>query len=118
MAVENLVWAIVAVFVCGLGGMIGLMAVMKDVFGTSNLGMIIAFSLLILTLMVAVEGVLITLLIRGRGRVRENDKGNLKKATTNELGTPQPLALRDPLPSVTEHTTRAFKPVFSERKAE
>src|SRR6266550_4573265 len=63
---DSLIWAIVTVFVVGLGGTIGLMAVMKDVFGSSNLGLIIAFSLLILSMMLAVEGILIWLLFHRR----------------------------------------------------
>ena len=116
---EALIWAIVAVFVVGLGGTIGLMAVMKDVFGSSNPSLIIAFTLLTLLLTVAVEGVLVGLLMSHKRRAREvNDKVQVKERTTNELATAQPQALPEHMVSVTEHTTRAFEPVYTERKAE
>ncbi len=37
---------------------------------------------------------------------------------TKELGPAQARLLSEPMPSVTEHTTRAFEPIYSERKAE
>jgi hypothetical protein len=119
LAIENLVWAMVAVFVVGLGGTIGLMAVMKDVFGSSNPGLIIAFTLLVITLTIAVEGVLIWTLLRRQNVTREHtDPERLKKTATKELNTPQPLTLPEPLPSVTEHTTRAFEPVFNKGQSD
>jgi hypothetical protein len=118
MAIENLVWAMVAVFVVGLGGTIGLMAVMADVFGKNNLGLIIAFTLLSFILTVAVESVLIWTLLRRRGASGQADGERLKQAGTKELVSPQPLTLPEPLPSVTEHTTRTFQPVFKEHKAD
>jgi ABC-type phosphate/phosphonate transport system permease subunit len=115
---DSLVWAIVTVFIVGLGGTIGLMAVMQDVFGRSNLGLIIAFSLLILLMMLAVEGVLIWILFsRKRDAGKVDDTERLKEHPTKELAAAQPRALPEPLPSITEHTTRAFDPVLSERKS-
>lgn len=116
---ELLISAMVVAFAVGLGGTIGLMAVMKDVFGSSNPGLIIAFTLLSLLLTLAVEGVLVGLLMSHKRRAREvSDKAQVKKQTTNELGTAQPRALPEHMPSVTEHTTRAFEPVYTERKSE
>jgi hypothetical protein len=66
-----LIAAMVVVFAVGLGGTIGLMAVMKDVFGSGNPGLIIAFTLLTLLLTVAVEGVLVGLLMSHKRRARE-----------------------------------------------
>lgn len=115
---DSLIWAIVTVFIVGLGGTIGLMAVMKDVFGSANLGLIIGFSLIFLVMMLAVEGVLIGLLFRRRSGAKEaSDSLSRKDQTTNELDTPQARELPEPLPSVTEHTTRAFDPIYSERKS-
>jgi hypothetical protein len=117
---EMLISAMVVVFAVGLGGTIGLMAVMKDVFGSLNPSLIIAFALLILLLTVVVEGVLVGLLMSQKRRARkESDKPKAKEQTTNELGTAQPpRGLPEHMPSVTEHTTRAFEPVYTERKAE
>jgi heme/copper-type cytochrome/quinol oxidase subunit 2 len=116
---ELLVCAMVVVFAVGLGGTIGLMAVMKDVFGSANPGLIIAFTLLTLVLTVAVEGLLVGLLMSQKRRARKgSEKPKAKEQTTNELGTAQPRVLQEHMPSVTEHTTRAFEPVYTERKAE
>jgi len=115
---DSLIWAIVTVFIVGLGGTIGLMAVMKDVFGSSNLGLIIAFSLLILGMMLAVEGVLIWLLFHRKSNAKDlSDIARMKEQTTKELETAPARALPEPLPSVTEHTTRAFDPIYKERKS-
>jgi len=118
---DSLVWAIVSVFVVGLGCVIGLMAVMKN-YGLND-GLVIAFSLLIFLLMLVVESVFISLLMsrrRGAGEVSETGRlnGPLKEQTTKELGATQARALPEPGASVTEHTTRAFEPTYSERKRE
>lgn len=66
---DSLVWAIVSVFVVGLGCIIGLMAVMKD-YGFNQL-LIIAFTLLIFLLILAVEGVFISLLFSRNSGAKE-----------------------------------------------
>ena len=111
---DSLVAAIVFVFVGGLGCVIGLMAVMKN-YGLND-GLVIAFSLLIFLLMLVVESVFIWLLLSRKREVRE--AGRLDEQTTKELGAAQVQALPEPTASVTEHTTRAFEPVYSERKGE
>jgi uncharacterized protein YneF (UPF0154 family) len=120
---ESLVWAIVSVFIVGLGCIIGLMAMMKD-YGFNQL-LIIAFTLLIFLLMLAVEGVFISLLFSRKSGAKEmSDTEPLKEQATKELGaakelgTAQARVLPEPVPSVTEHTTRAFDPIYSKRKAE
>jgi hypothetical protein len=114
---DSLIWAIVSVFVVGLGATIGLMAVMKEV-AHFNPGLIIAFTLLSFLLTIAVEGVLIWLLLSRRGKAQKvDDKAGLKEQTTKELGAAQARALAEPLPSVTENTTRAFEPIYSERES-
>src|SRR5882757_3538370 len=77
---ELLVCSMVVVFAVGLGGTIGLMAVMKDVFGSGNAGLIIAFTLLTLALTVAVEGFLVGLLMSQKRRAWEvSDKSKTKE---------------------------------------
>jgi hypothetical protein len=44
--------------------------------------------------------------------------GAAKEAATKELDAAQARALPEPVPSVTEHTTRSFEPIYSKRKAE
>jgi hypothetical protein len=41
----------------------------------------------------------------------------MNEQVTKELDAAQPRALPEPVPSVTEHTTRTFEPLYSERKS-
>jgi hypothetical protein len=117
MVPDSLVNAITAVFVVGLGAIIGLMAVMKKVIGFEN-DVIFAITVFCLVLMLGIEGVLIKLLLdRKRGVKEVGTTGRLKERTTKELGEAQGRALPEPVPSVTEHTTRAFEPIPGERKS-
>jgi predicted amidophosphoribosyltransferase len=115
---ESLVWAIVAVFICGLGVTIGLMAMMKELLDF-NQGLIIAFALLSFVLMFAVEGVLIWLLLQRRGEAQKSvDAERAKEQTTRELDAAKVRALPEPVPSVTENTTRTFEPIYNKRTSE
>lgn len=112
---EMLVAAMVFLFVFGLGAITVLMGVMKAGLELAT-GQILAFTLLSFLIMLALEGVIIRLLFR-RKRVTE-EPGNtvqLKAHTTKELDAAQARALPEHTPSVTEHTTRAFEPVYKER---
>ncbi len=113
---ESLIWAIVAVFVVGMGTIIGLMAMLKQLLGLDQ-GIVIAFGLLGFGLMIAVECVFIYLLLsRGRADAKEAGGGERPDArATKELDAAR-AALPEPVPSVTEQTTRTFEPAYSERK--
>jgi len=74
-----------------------------------------AFAWVTLSLLVALEAVFLLLLIRGKRRKdegRENDQfvGPQTRELEQHAGT-----LSEPIPSVTEHTTRAFDSVPRER---
>jgi hypothetical protein len=115
---ESLVNAMAAVFIVGLGAIIGLMAVMKKVVGF-DLNIILAITLLSFMLMLVVECVLIRLLLSGRRSVNGvGDAVRLKGHTTQGLGQAQARVLSEPMPSVSEHTTRAFEPIYGERQSE
>lgn len=117
---DSLIWAIVAVFVIGLGVTIGLMAMMKELLDFGQ-GLIIAFALLCFLLMFVVEGVFIWLLLQRRReahRAGDNAVTQQTELTTRELDAAQMRSLPEPLPSVTEQTTRTFEPIYSERKSE
>ena len=112
----SLVNAMAAVFVVGLGAIIGLMAVMKKVVGF-DLNIILAVTVFSLALMLVVEGVLIRLLLNGkRGAKWAGDTERQKGHTTRDIGDVQARLLPEPVPSVTEHTTRSFDPIYSERE--
>jgi hypothetical protein len=112
---ETLVAAMVFVFVFGLGAITVLMGVMKAVLGL-NVGQILAFTMLSFLIMLLIEGVCIRLLFRRkRGTEEAGDTVLSKGQETKALDAAQARALPEPVPSVTEHTTRAFESVYNER---
>jgi hypothetical protein len=113
---ESLIWAIVAVFVVGVGCVIGLIAVMKN-FGL-NEGLINAFASLIFLMMIAIESIFIWMLLSRSRRPKEvSNTAPANEHMTRELDAAQERLLPEPLQSVTEHTTRTFEPIYSERKS-
>ncbi|HEU4930447.1 MAG TPA: hypothetical protein VFT48_00130, partial [Pyrinomonadaceae bacterium] len=108
---ESLVWAMVAVLVFGFGAIVLLLMAMKMV--GLNVGQILAFTILSFLLMLLVEGVFIwQLLRRKRGAEETGDTALSKEQATKELDAAQPRVLPEAMPSVTEHTTRAFDPIY------
>ncbi len=116
---ESLVWAMVSVFVVGMGTTIGLMAMLKQLLDLGQ-GIVIAFGLLGFALMIAVESVFIYLLLSRRGSgAKEAVEGERDAGReTKELDAAREArTLPEPVPSVTEQTTRTFEPIYVERKA-
>jgi hypothetical protein len=114
---ELLVSAMVVVFVFGLVAITMLIGVMKTVLAL-NAGQILAFTMLSFLIMVFLEGVFIRLLLRRkRGSEAAGNTVLSKGQATKELDAAQARALPEPVPSVTEHTTRAFEPIHRERKS-
>ena len=109
---ETLIGAMVCSFVFGLGAITVLMGVMKAVLHLET-GLILFFALLSFLVMLSLEGVFIRLLLR-RKRGAEEDTVQLKRPATRELDAAQARVLPH-MPSVTEHTTRAFDPTYPER---
>ena len=113
---QSLVWAMVAVLVFGFVAIVFLMMAMKMV--GLNVGQIFAFTILSFLIMLLVEGVFIWQLLRSkRGGEKSGDTVLLKGQSTNELDAAHARVLPEPMPSVTEHTTRAFEPIYRERKS-
>jgi hypothetical protein len=111
----SLVWGMVAVLVFGFVAIVFLMMAMKMV--GLNVGQILAFTILSFLIMLLVEGVFIwQLLSRKRGAEETADTALSKEQPRKELDGAQARVLPEPVPSVTEHTTRAFGPIYSERK--
>jgi hypothetical protein len=112
---ESLVAAMVALFIFGLGVVMGLMAVMKKV--NFDPPIILAVSFFVLCLLVVLELVFIYLLFSARRATRRAAmQEGIKENTTRELGESHAPMLPEPMPSVTEQTTRAFEPILRERK--
>lgn len=68
-------------------------------------------------LLLLLEGLFIRLLLRGRRsrRKAQNDDRALQGPTTKELEAVQTRTLPEHRASVTEHTTRAFDPIYTDR---
>jgi hypothetical protein len=114
---ELLVSAIVGLFIFGLVAIAILVGVLKAAAGF-DLPFLLLATMLSFLLLFVVEGVLIGQLWKGRrGLEKAGDAARLKEQTTRELGEAQARGLPEPVPSVTEHTTRAFNPTYSERKS-
>ncbi|MCA1642607.1 MAG: hypothetical protein LC785_11795 [Acidobacteria bacterium] len=112
----SLVWGMVAVLVFGFVAITFLMMAMKMV--GLNVGQILAFTILSFLIMLLVEGVIIwQLLRRKRGAEETGDTAVSKEQATKELEAARARVLPEPMPSVTEHTTRSFEPIYSERKS-
>ena len=114
---EILVAAMVATFIFGLIAITILIGVMKNVLDL-NQGQVLGLGLMVpLVLMLILEGVFIRLLLRRRQETDETRRPTLAEAqATNELDAAQARVLPEARTSVTEHTTRAFDPVYRDRK--
>ncbi len=116
---DSLIWAIVSVFVVGMGTTIGLMAMLKQLVDLSQ-SLILLFGLLSFALMIAVESVFIYMLLSRRRSAKEavSQDEHPEGRATKELDAAREVpSLPEPVPSVTEQPTRAFEPVYSERKS-
>jgi hypothetical protein len=104
-SLQSLVWAIASVTIVGLGAVIGLMAVMKEVLHF-NEGLIIAFSLLSFLCFLGVDSVFIWVLVHSRMGAKEGGINQQKGLSKREFGETKARVLSESGVSVTEHTTR------------
>src|SRR5688572_5223946 len=108
-------FSIIAGFRFGFITLPVLNGLVKTVLGF-NEGAMLAFTLLSFLMLVLIEGVFIRLLFRTTRRAEEaRATAAMKGQGTNELEAAQARALPEPLPSVTEHTTRTFDPIYTDR---
>jgi hypothetical protein len=108
-----LVNAMVVTFIFGLVAITVLMGVMKTL--GVPIERVLIFTLLPFLLMLVLEGVFMRLLLRRNRGTEESDKVLSKQQSTNELDAAQTRVLPEGMPSVTEHTTRAFDPIYTDR---
>jgi len=114
--VGGLVTMMVATFVMGLFAITIFMGVMKTVIHLDT-GAMLGFTSLSFLIMLLLEGIFIRLLFRPI-KHRDSEPRNTfqnNRASTKELEAQSRLPM-EPISSVTEHTTRAFDPIYSERK--
>jgi hypothetical protein len=109
-----LVSAMAGTFILGLLAISILIGVMKSVLDF-NAGQILAFALLSFLIMLFLEGVFLRLLFRRTGGAAAGESLQGKGHATKELDAANARALPEPVPSVTENTTRTFAPIYTER---
>jgi hypothetical protein len=114
---ELLVSAMVGLFILGLIAIAVLIGAMKERVDF-DIRIIFAVTVFSLMLLLGVEGVLTRLLFNSkRGAKDVGDAERPKGQTTRELGEAPGRALPEPVPSVADHTTRTFEPIYNERKS-
>jgi uncharacterized protein (DUF983 family) len=112
----GLVTMMVATFIMGLFVITIFMGVMKSVLHFEY-GPLVAFTMLSFLIMILLEGIFIRLLFRPLKRRDSEPRNTLQnnRASKKELEAQSRVPL-EPIASITENTTRAFDPVYSERK--
>ena len=113
---ELLVSSMVVVFVFGLAAITVFMGVMKTALNL-DIEQILAFTMLSFLIMLLIEGVFVYLLLSRRRDANEPAQ-LLQERATNELDAARVRALPEPVPSVTEQTTRTLAPVPTERTSD
>ncbi len=117
-ALDSLVWAIAVVTIVGIGAVIGLMAVMKNVVHFSDTLITVFTSLTFLTFM-GVDAVFIWVLLRSMlGGKKVGGLNRIKELTTKEIGEAKVRSLAEPAMTVTEHTTRTLDAAERQLKSE
>ena len=111
----TMVGAIVFTFVFGLVAISMLLGVAKVILRFEP-GLVLGFGLVSFFVMLIIEAVFIRLLLKGkRASVESTNQMRSGSAVTKELRDAAPQRLGEPIPSVTEHTTRAFHPIYEPR---
>jgi hypothetical protein len=115
---DSLVWGIVGVTTVGFGAVLALMVVMKEVVHFSE-GLINMFTLLTFLSFLFVDLLFAFLLLRSKKISQGSaDIVHLKEAIRAELQAAQTAGLAEPVPSITDHTTRTLEPVPVGRKSQ
>jgi len=113
---EMLIAAMVFLFIFSVAAIMSLMSVMKRMDLAT--GVILAITAFCFLVMLSLEGVFMWLLMRRfRGAKEKTDPALSKGQTTKELDAAQVRVLPEPMPSVTENTTRTLEPTYSERQS-
>lgn len=111
---DQLVASMVATFIFGVLLITVLMGVMKSVLGLP-VERVLAFALVPFLLMLILEGVFMRLLLRRGHETGAGDSAIIKGQATQELDAGHVRVLPEQFSSVTEHTTRSFDPIHTER---
>lgn len=114
---ELLVSAMAGLFIFGLIAIIMMMGMMKQVMGL-NVESVLVISILPFLLLLFLEGMFVRLLFRGRSGTKGATGSLSRGQSTKELDAAHVRTLAEPISSVTEHTTRAFHPIHTDRRSE
>jgi hypothetical protein len=115
--IESFIWAIVGITVGGIGVIIGLMAVMKNVIGFDT-GVIMTVTFLSFFMLLIADVTFIMLLLKRSGGLNKSERNNkLKQAETQKLvEMPAAQQLYEAMPpTVTEDTTRNLESVMRKK---
>src|SRR5262249_43982126 len=112
---EYLIAVMMLTFIFGLIGIIFLIGMIRVVLELP-VGQVLALALLPFLILVLLEGVFIRLLFRRRSSQESGKPALEKQQATNELDGASVEMLPEAKPSVTEHTTRTFEPIYTQRK--
>ncbi|HVF90005.1 MAG TPA: zinc ribbon domain-containing protein [Blastocatellia bacterium] len=117
-SLQSLVWALASVTIIGLGAVIGLMAVMKEVLHLND-GPILFFTGLSFFIFMGVDSVFIWMLLRSKaGSNKAENVARRKVLSTRAIDETKARALPGPPLSVTEHTTRTLETADAEHRAD
>jgi hypothetical protein len=110
---EFLIAAMVGVFIFGVPVISVLIGILNESLHLAP-GLIMAVAAFPFLLMCLLEATFLRLLFR-HGKKQREDQPEFKGPVTREIDAAHARSLGQPFASVTEHTTRTFDPVYTER---
>jgi hypothetical protein len=113
---ESLIFGILATFIFGMGAISLLMIVLKNALNLHN-DEVLFFALMPFLVVLMLEFVFVRLLLRNTRAAEGVAKTSFKGHNTKELDAAHARSLPEPIGSVTENTTRAFDPVYTQRNS-
>ncbi|HEV7747593.1 MAG TPA: hypothetical protein VGO56_21520 [Pyrinomonadaceae bacterium] len=114
---QFLLSSMIALFVFGLVAITMLMGVMKVMLGLPS-EQVLTAALLPFLVMLLLEGLCFKLLLQRNQTAKQTGAvPQLKDQTTKELAGAAERLLPEPIPSVTDHTTRTLEPVHNQRNS-
>ena len=114
---ESLVFFLIATTILGIGAVIGLMAVMKEVVHFSN-ELILPLTLLTFLIILGVDSVIVYLLLRRTRKAGPPQRSQQKELITNQLRDRASRELPEPSFNITDHTTHTLEPAVRKRQSE
>lgn len=112
-SIDSVLWVIVGTTITILGMSLGALVLMRD--GDIDRGLGSVFVILSFVALVVVEGVLVWRLLNlNKGAKETHNLAQPKYSDAERPGAVGTRALDEPVPSVTEQTTRVFEPSYKD----